>query len=96
MHFETGSVKEDAGLSEGDSVTAGTFLGFESDIGNADGKHLHFEVGIPTDPSDPIHEKSGFIKGVNRIPLLCGPPNFIFVTGSIYTAKGCVYQSPKE
>jgi Ca2+-binding RTX toxin-like protein len=88
-HLETNSVTKDAELSEGDSVTAGTFLGFESDIGQAPYKHLHFEVGVPTDPSDPIYEKGGFIKGVNRIPLICGPPNFNFDAGSIYTAKGC-------
>ena len=45
---------EDAGLSVGDSVSAGTFLGCEDDVGCASGTHLHFEVGVPEDPADPI------------------------------------------
>jgi hypothetical protein len=43
-HMSPGSTTGDAGLAEQDWVTAGTFLGYESDIGKAHNVHLHFEV----------------------------------------------------
>lgn len=88
-HFVTDSVTVDAGLSEGDFVVAGTVLGFEGEIGFAFGEHLHFEVAIPDDPSDPIQVLGGFIIGSNRVPFICDIPGNIFVKGSTYTAADC-------
>src|SRR5688572_12620970 len=67
-HIAHDSASVDAGLSEGDFVRAGQFLGIESDIGCASGDHLHFEVAVPDDVDDPINPVGGCIKGENRIP----------------------------
>ena len=64
-HMTKRSVTRDAGLSVGQRVRAGTFLGFEDDIGCAHGEHLHFEVAVPIDPDDPIDD-DGFIRGGSR------------------------------
>jgi hypothetical protein len=78
-------VTVDAGRAVGDAVEAGTFLGFEDEVGCADGKHLHFEVGVPTDPANPINS-GGFLIGSNRIPRFCGLPDDVLVDGSRYRA----------
>jgi hypothetical protein len=71
-HLQKDSVRGTAGLREGDTVAAGRFLGYEDDVGCANGQHLHFEVAVPTDPADPINSQ-GFIKGTNRVPRMCLP-----------------------
>lgn len=90
-HFATGSVTGDAALEVGDVVIAGTFLGFESNVGRACGVHLHFEVGIPNDPSDPLSSgNGGFLDGANRIPRICGVQGpTILVQGTNETAVTC-------
>lgn len=87
-HFRQNSIRGDAGLTEGQTITAGTFLGFESDVGCAHGVHLHFEVALPIDPADPIDEE-GFIQGGparRRIPRICGISDQTFVDGQTYIA----------
>jgi hypothetical protein len=72
-HMRQGSVAA-AGLAEDRPVAAGQPLGVEGDVGCANGAHLHFEVAVPIDPSDPIDDE-GFIRGGpdrNRIPWICG------------------------
>jgi hypothetical protein len=86
-HFATGSVG-DAGRFVGEEVSAGTPLGVEGDVGQAQGEHLHFEVAVPYDDSDPINGQ-GFIKGENRDPLICGIPGNTLMAGETYTASGC-------
>jgi len=86
-HFETDSVT-DLGWHVGDPVSAGSELGFEGDVGHAHGEHLHFEVAIPDDPSNPI-TGGGFIIGQNRIPLICGIPGNIVIAGETYEAGPC-------
>jgi hypothetical protein len=88
-HLATGSVRGDAGLDEGDAVSAGRFLGYEDDIGCASGEHLHFEVAIPDDPTDPIEPSGGYIIGKNRVPRVCWIPGGVYVDGETYTAKSC-------
>jgi murein DD-endopeptidase MepM/ murein hydrolase activator NlpD len=92
-HLQTGSVRGrppgGAGLSTGDVVTAGTFLGNQGAVGATTVTNLHFEVGVPDDPSDPIFMSGGFIKGVNRIPIICGISNNIFVQNQSYVARDC-------
>ncbi len=86
-HLETGSVTA-LGLEEGDLVFAGTVLGFEGDVGQASGEHVHFEVMVPDDPSNAI-TGSGFAIGQTRVPLICGIPGSIMYAGRTYTAGGC-------
>lgn len=80
-HFATGSVTA-LGRFVGEFVATGTELGTEGDIGFASGPHLHFEIAVPNDPSNPI-DSNGFIVGdgdatttnynrQNRIPVFCG------------------------
>jgi hypothetical protein len=90
-HMTRRSVTRDAGLTVGERVRAGTFLGFEDDVGCASGEHLHFEVAVPIDPADAIDD-DGFIRGGsarNRIPRICGIPVQLFVDGSRYVAGDC-------
>jgi hypothetical protein len=86
-HFATGSVKA-AGRFIGEQVSAGEALGIESDVGAAQGEHLHFEIAVPYDATDPI-TNGGFIKGENRDPVICGIPGNTFVAGQTYTAGRC-------
>ncbi len=86
-HFETGSVTA-LGLAVGDAVSAGTVLGFEGDVGQASGEHLHFEVAIPDDVLNPI-DGGGFIRGQAYVPLICGVPGNVLYDGELYTAGPC-------
>jgi hypothetical protein len=86
-HFVTDSVT-DAGRFEGEDVSAGTLLGLEGDVGQATGVHLHFEIAVPYDPSDPVNA-GGFIKGENRDPVICGIPGNTLVAGQTYEAGPC-------
>lgn len=52
--------------------------------------HLHFEVAVPDDPSDPISPVGGFIKGKNKIPRICNIPDSTFVKGQFHTAAACL------
>ncbi len=85
-HMEQFSTTEEAGLDVGDQVDAGEFLGYENDVGCASGNHLHFEVGVPANPADPI-DSQGFLRGgsnENRIPRICGIPGQQFVKNTDY------------
>ena len=95
-HFETGTVTG-LGHQVGDAVLAGTQLGQQSDVGAATGDHLHFEVGIPNDPTDPtpFTELGGFLQGVNIVPVICDIPNNLFVTNGNYVALPCSNEEPE-
>ena len=86
-HFATGSVTA-AGRTVGERVSAGAELGIEGDVGIASGDHLHFEIAVPYDENDPI-TNTGFIKGENRDPLICGIPGNTFMASQTYTAADC-------
>lgn len=96
-HLATGSVTGSgaAGLSVGDAVSAGQYLGDESNIGRAcgsnDGRHLHFEVLVPNNPDNPTlsNQSTGEIAGENRIPRFCGVPDQTVVKGEEYSAVAC-------
>ena len=88
-HLQTGTITGAAGLKVGDTVCSGQYLGDEDDVGAATGPHLHFEVGVPDDLSDPVNTVGGFIRGQNRVPVICGIPGNIFVDGQTYTAGPC-------
>jgi hypothetical protein len=83
-HIATDSATNEAGLSVGDWVRAGQFIGIESDVGCATGDHVHFEVAIPNDLGDPIWPSGGYIKGINLNPKVCGIPGQTFVAGEDY------------
>lgn len=86
-HFETGSVTA-RGLTVGAAVTAGTPLGFEGDVGQAGGEHLHFEVAVPDDPANAL-DGGGFIIGQARVPLICGISGNVLYDGQTYVAAPC-------
>lgn len=89
-HVAYNSVHGDAGLSVGDYVLAGEFIGWESDVGRACGKHLHFEVAVPDDPNNPLTPSNGgFIQGINRIPRFCSVPGQIVAKDEVHTAASC-------
>jgi hypothetical protein len=51
-HMKQFSTTVTAGLQVGDQVCAGTLLGYECEVGQASGPHLHFEVRRPNDPAN--------------------------------------------
>ena len=84
-HLAQHSASVNAGIKVGDSVKVGQYIGIEDDIGCASGDHLHWEVAVPDDPSDPIVPSGGYIKGTNLIPRICGISGNLFVAGTSYT-----------
>lgn len=93
-HLATGSVTGGANLMVGSVVTAGQYLGDESNVGMAvgsnNGRHLHFEVVVPDDPETAT--PSGFVGDFPytlKIPRFCGVPQAIVVKGNTYTASAC-------
>ena len=96
-HFVTGSVTV-LGHEVGDAILSGTVLGQEGDVGCADGIHLHFEVAYPTTDQDPPFNPvgGGMIEGnaVNRIPTICGIPDYIFEQDEEYLAITCISTCP--
>lgn len=46
------------------------------------------EIAVPDNAADPI-SGGGFIKGINRIPQICGIPGNILMRGQTYTAVSC-------
>jgi murein DD-endopeptidase MepM/ murein hydrolase activator NlpD len=92
-HFIRGTVRTNAGLTVGDNVVAGQFLGNEGAVGAASGVHLHFEVGVP-DNTNSVPQaidipNGGFLRGDNRIPLFCGVPGNILYRTQQFVAGNC-------
>jgi hypothetical protein len=96
-HMTKDSVRGDAGLSEGDWVEAGAFLGYEDQVGVATiGDHLHWHVAVI--PPDTLPTYNGYYwdyvddTGIEPevIPIVChaGGQSVIWRFG-IYTASGC-------
>ena len=88
-HMERGSSRGRAKLAIEDRVQAGAYLGDEGEVGCATRSHLHFEVAVPRDRSDPIIPTGGFIKGENRIPRICDIPGQVARKGNQYVAAPC-------
>jgi murein DD-endopeptidase MepM/ murein hydrolase activator NlpD len=53
-HMKQYSASVTAGIVQGDTICAGTFLGYECEIGAATGRHLHFEVRHPNNPANVV------------------------------------------
>ena len=99
-HMSPGSTTGDAGLVEDQWITAGTFLGYEDDIGKATGDHLHWEVTkvdpdqpFGTDPEDVANgwardwSDGGWLGSPNVLPSICGIG--ILYDGDTHTAGPC-------
>ncbi|WP_404387451.1 PKD domain-containing protein [Humibacillus xanthopallidus] len=95
-HLRTGTASIDYGWTIGEPVEAGDVLGEEGDIGAATGPHLHWEVGVPTDPTDdtPFSTLGGFLQGSNRTPVICDIAGNRYVTGAEHVANPCVHAPP--
>lgn len=89
-HMKYHSTTVDAGLSVGDQVCAGTFLGYECDIGQASGPHLHFEVRHPNDPANvQISTAGGFMSDADhRIPVINTISKHYLSDGDSWIASG--------
>jgi hypothetical protein len=95
-HMTRNSVRGDAGLSEGDWVEAGDFLGYEDKVGEASVDHLHWHVAVI--PPDTQPTLNGYFwdyvvdTGIQPevIPIVChaGGQSVLWRFG-IYTAAGC-------
>jgi hypothetical protein len=88
-HMKQFSTTVDAGLQVGDQVCAGTFLGYECEIGQASGPHLHFEVRRPLNPSNiQISFLGGFMDNANHlIPVINSLSKHCFDGGDNITAS---------
>lgn len=95
-HMTKDSVRVTAGLSEGEWVEAGAFLGYEDDVGEASTEHLHWHVAVIPPGTQPTYngyywdyvESTGIQPEV--IPVVChqGGRSVLWRTGR-YTAAGC-------
>jgi hypothetical protein len=67
-HMKQNSTTVTAGLQVGDQVCAGTLLGYECEVGQATGPHLHFEVRVPNDPNNiQISVLGGFMDDATHV-----------------------------
>jgi hypothetical protein len=89
-HMKKNSTNVDAGLQVGDQVCAGTFLGYECDVGQASGPHLHFEVRRPNNPASiQIQTAGGFMTdAAHVIPVINSLSAHYFVDNANITASG--------
>ncbi|HRD58081.1 MAG TPA: M23 family metallopeptidase [Ferruginibacter sp.] len=71
-HMKQNSTSVTAGLNVGDQVCAGTLLGYECEVGQASGPHLHFEVRVPNNPANvQISTAGGFMSdAAHVIPVI--------------------------
>jgi Peptidase family M23 len=90
-HMKKNSTTVNAGLVVGAFVQAGQLLGYECEIGQASGPHLHFEVRHPNNPSNvQISTLGGFMSDANhRIPVICGQSKNYFEDGDDITSAAC-------
>jgi len=89
-HLSYHSISVTAGLSVGDQVCAGTFLGYECDIGQASGPHLHFELRRPNDPLNiQISVSGGFMEdAAHLVPVFNSFAKHFLQDGDSFDASG--------
>ncbi len=90
-HMKKNSTKGNAGLVVGQYVQSGQMLGYECEIGQASGPHLHFEVRHPNNPANvQISALGGFMSDADhRIPAICGQPKNYFEGGDDVVSAIC-------
>ncbi len=90
-HMKKNSTKGNAGLVVGEFVQSGQMLGYECEIGQASGPHLHFEIRHPNDPNNvQISTLGGFMSDADhRIPVICGQTKNYFEAGDDITSAAC-------
>ncbi len=96
-HLAKNSVTDSAfaGLSAGDTVKAGQYIGDESNVGRTcgtnNGRHVHFEVLVPSHQPSPVFDNpsTGNIVGENKIPRFCGVEDEFVKKRSFYTVSAC-------
>lgn len=106
-HMATGSVTRDAplgfGWQVGDVILVGQAIGRQSDIGSADGSHLHFEVAaVPAGAAlPPFSALGGFIDDPawNVVTVVCFSDgdtdgDSLYTRNESYTAGPCVNTAP--
>jgi murein DD-endopeptidase MepM/ murein hydrolase activator NlpD len=99
-HMTRDSVRVDAGLSEGDWVEAGAFLGYEDDVGAASNEHLHWHVAVI--PPDTVPTYNGYYQAYvdaghqpEVIPIVCHQSGrSVLWRFGIYTAAACPAPAP--
>lgn len=99
-HFAKNSVTGVAGLSVGDTVSAGDFLGFESNVGVASFVHLHWHVAAL--PSGVAPTFNGYYldyvietgRSPELIPIVCHQDGeHVMWRDNNYVAAGCIGSS---
>lgn len=90
-HFQTQTVIP----NEGDWVDAGDPLGLQGNVGFSGSSHLHHELMVPDDPTDPINS-FGFAdsKGDLFVINVCDIAGNIYVAGDSHPANPCTNQTP--
>lgn len=99
-HMTRDSVRVDAGLSEGDWVEAGDFLGYEDEVGVASSEHLHWHVAVI--PPDTVPTYNGYYQDYvdtghqpEVIPIVCHQSGrSVLWRFGIYTAAACPAAAP--
>lgn len=91
-HMKQFSTTVTAGLQVGDQVCAGTLLGYECEVGQASGPHLHFEVRRPNNPVNvQISVAGGFMSdAAHMIPVINTIGKHFFDAGDDITASGSI------
>ncbi len=74
-------------LPVGTTVLAGDVLGFEDEIGQASGPHVHFGVGVPDDPAHPLLGSE--LVGTYVVPQFCSMTGGWMVRGGEYESAAC-------
>jgi len=91
-HMKQNSATQDAGLILNDTVCAGAFLGYECDIGQASGRHLHFEVRRPNNPANVDISVAGGFMGRNDalhyVPVINSIAKHFMQDGDALVASG--------
>jgi murein DD-endopeptidase MepM/ murein hydrolase activator NlpD len=89
-HMKQYSASVTAGIVVGDTICAGTFLGYECEIGAATGRHLHFEVRHPNNPANVvISVLGGFMEradAAHYVPVINSISKHYMEDGDTWTA----------